>query len=123
MMTTKMIQTHLVRSRKNQNGPLNRFAERNPRSEADTPTLRNPRKILHYNSSESLDKLFTRVRVEKITIPRVNGRSLYAFIEISWALRTLVKTSDLCIMHNSGKVQVNSRPIYLHEFRDKSAKK
>ena len=83
---------------------------------------------VHYNASEqdlreALDKIFKRVRVDKITIPRVNGRSLYAFIEISWAASAPVKTSDLCTMHNSGKVQVNSRPIYFRELRDKSAKK
>ena len=83
---------------------------------------------VHYNASEqdlreALDKIFKRVRVDKITIPRVNGRSLHAFIEISWADSAPVKTSDLCTMHNSGKVQVNSRPIYFRELRDKSAKK
>ena len=83
---------------------------------------------IHYNASEqdlreALDKIFKRVRMEKITIPRVNGRSLYGFIEISWAHSAPVKTSDLCTMHNSRKVQVNSRPIYFRELRDKSAKK
>ncbi len=51
--------------------------------------------------------------VEKVTIPRVNDRSLYGCIKIlSWAHSALVKTSDLCITHNSGKVQVNSRQTY-----------
>ncbi len=94
MMTIKiLIQIHLVRSRKKQNSLLIHFNAR------------------EQDLCEALDKVFKRFRVEKITIPRVNGRSLYAFIKISWAQSAPVKTSDLCIMHNSGKVQVNSRPI------------
>ncbi len=83
---------------------------------------------LEYNASEqdlreALDPVFQKIRVEKITIPRVNCRSLYAFIDISWAHVAPVKPSDICIVHNSGKLQVNSRPIYFRELRDKSAKK
>ena len=47
---------------------------------------------LEFNASEqdlrkALDRLFQKVRVEEVTIPRVNGRSKYRFIEtrISWA--------------------------------------
>jgi hypothetical protein len=83
---------------------------------------------LEYNASEqdlreALDPVFQKIRVDKITIPRVNGRSMYAFIDISWAHGAPVKPSDICIVHNSGKLQVNSRPIYFRELRDKSAKK
>ena len=81
-----------------------------------------------YNASEqdlreALDPFFQRIRVDKITVPKVNGRSLYAFIEISWPDRAPVKTSDICINYNAGTIQVNSRPIYFRELRDKSAKK
>ncbi len=83
---------------------------------------------LEYNASEqdlrvALDPVFQKIRVEKITIPRVNGRSLYAFIDILWAHCAPVKPSDICIARNSGKLQVNYRPIYFRELRDKSAKK
>ena len=81
---------------------------------------------LEFNASEndlrkSLDRVFKRIRVEKITIPKVQGRSKYGFIEISWARRAPVKTIDLCIMY-SGMIQVNSRPIYLRELRGKGDK-
>ena len=65
--------------------------------------------------SKALDKIFTRIRVEKVTIPRVNGRSMYGFIEISWARKAPVKVSDLCIKNSSGMVKVNGRPIYFRE--------
>ena len=81
---------------------------------------------LEFNASEQdlrkvLDRLFKKVRVEKVTIPRVNGRSKYGFIEISWAHRAPVQILDLCIIH-SGMIQVNSRPIYLRKLRDKGNK-
>jgi hypothetical protein len=81
---------------------------------------------LEFNASEqdlrkALDRLFKKVRVEEVTIPRVNGRSKYGFIEISWAHRAPVQILDLCIIH-SGMIQVNSRPIYLRELRDKGNK-
>jgi hypothetical protein len=83
---------------------------------------------LEYNASEqdlreAMDPIFQKIRVERITIPRANGRSMYGFIDISWAHGAPVKASDICIARNSGKVQVNSRPIYFRELRDKSAKK
>ena len=79
---------------------------------------------IDYNASEpdlskALDKIFQRIRVEKVTIPRVNGRSMYGFIEISWARRAPVKVSDLCIKNSSGSVTVNGRPIYFRESRGK----
>ncbi len=51
---------------------------------------------LEYNASEqdlreALDPVFQKIRVGKITIPRVNCRSLYAFIDILWAHSALVK--------------------------------
>ena len=57
---------------------------------------------LEFNASEkdlrkSLDQAFKQIRVEKIAIPKVPGRSKYGFIEISWAHRAPVKTIDLCI--------------------------
>ena len=75
---------------------------------------------LEFNASKqdlrkALDRLFKKVRVEEVTIPRVNGRSKYGFIGISWAHRAPVQILDLCIIH-SGMIQVNSRPIYLREL-------
>ena len=82
---------------------------------------------LEFNTSEqdlrkSLDRFFKRIKVEKITIPKVQGRSKYGFIEISWTHRAQEKTIDLCIMY-SGMIQVNSRPIYLRELRGNGGKK
>jgi len=82
---------------------------------------------LAFNASEqdlgeSLDKVFRRIRVEKITIPKVQGRSKYGFIEISWAQRAPVNIKDICIKH-SGMIQVNSRPIYFRELRNKDDRK
>ena len=81
---------------------------------------------LELNASEkdlrkSLDRVFKRIRVEKITIPEVQGPSKYGFIEISWARRAQVKTIDLCIIY-SGMIQVNSMPIYLRELQGKGDK-
>ena len=78
---------------------------------------------LEFNTSEddlreSLRNIFKRIRLEKVTIPRVNGRSKYGFIEISWAHRAPVNPADLCII-NSGRIQVKSRPIYFRELREK----
>ena len=81
---------------------------------------------LEFNASEqdlrkALGRFFQEVQVEEITIPRVNGRSKYGFIKISWAYLAPVKTINLCIMY-SEMIQVNSRPIYLRELRDKGNK-
>ena len=35
--------------------------------------------------SELLSTIFKIIRVENITIPRVNGLSKYGFVDISWA--------------------------------------
>ena len=67
--------------------------------------------------SESLRTIFKRIRLEKVTIPRVNGRSKYGFIDISWAHSAPVNPADLCILY-SGRTQVNSRPIYFRELRE-----
>ena len=82
---------------------------------------------LEFNTSEDdlrdkFNTIFKRLRLEKVTIPRVNGRSKYGFIDISWAHRAPVNPADLCIK-DSGRMQVNSRPIYLRELRDKGNKK
>ena len=78
---------------------------------------------LEFNTSEDdlrdkLNTIFERIRLEKVTIPRVNGRSKYGFIDISWARRAPVNPADLCII-NSGRVEVNSRPVYFRELREK----
>ena len=90
----------------------------NSRGKRDTATLYVGN--IDYNASEqdlsnALDKIFKRIHVEKVTIPRVNGRSMYGFIEISWARGAPVKASDLCIHNSSGRVTVNGRPIYFRE--------
>jgi flagellar biosynthesis chaperone FliJ len=94
---------------------------RNPKGKRKTATLYVGN--LEFNASEqdlrqALDKIFKKVRVENITIPRVNGRSKYGFIEISWAHCVPLKLADLCIK-NSGMIQVNSRRIYFRELRNK----
>ena len=82
---------------------------------------------LDFNASEqdlgeSLDEVFRKIWVEKITISKVQGRSKYGFIEISWAQRAPVNIKDICIKY-SGMLQVNSRPIYFGELRKKDEKK
>jgi hypothetical protein len=81
---------------------------------------------LEFNANEqdlrqALDRIFKRFRMDKITIPRVDGRSKYGLIKISWAHRALLKLADLCIK-NSGMIQVNSRPIYYSELCNKDDK-
>ncbi len=67
---------------------------------------------------ESLEEcLGYRIVVEKITIPRVNGKSMDGFIEFSWAQAAPVEVSDICTLYSG--LEVNSRPIYFHELRDK----
>jgi hypothetical protein len=104
---------------------VNQSVHLNPQGKRNTVTLYVGN--LEFNTSEqdlrkSLDLFFKRIKVEKITIPKVQGRSKYGFIEISWAHRAPVKTIDLCIMY-SGMIQVNSRPIYLRELRGNGGKK
>ena len=55
---------------------------------------------------ESLSNIFKRIRVENITIPRVNGLSKYGFIGISWAHQAPLKPVDLCITF-SGRIKLN----------------
>jgi hypothetical protein len=47
------------------------------------------------------------VRVEKVTIPRVDGRSKNVFIELSWPQCVPLNLADVCI-RRSGMIQVNS---------------
>ena len=69
---------------------------------------------------ESLEEcLGYGIAVEKITIPRVNGKSMYCFIEFSWPQAAPVEFSDICTWC-SGRTEVNSRPIYFSELRDKN---
>jgi RNA recognition motif-containing protein len=80
---------------------------------------------LDYNASEqdiskALAPVFQKIRVENVTIPNVNGRSVYGFIDISWAHDILIKESDICTTFNTGKVQVNGRPIYFRPLRDQA---
>ena len=103
-------------------GQVHRSVHSNPQEPRDTRTLYVGN--IDYNASEedlreALDPVFKQIRVEKVTIPRVNGRSLYGFIEISWPRKAPVQISDICIANNSGKLQVNSRPIYFRELRNK----
>ncbi len=68
---------------------------------------------------ESLDEwLECGISVEKITIPRVNGKSKYGFIEFFWPQAAPVEVSDICTWC-SGRIEVNSRPIYFSVLRDK----
>jgi len=97
----------------------------NPQGKRKTATLYVGN--LEYNSSvqdlsESLDKVFRMIRVEKITIPKVQGRSKYGFIQISWGQRAPVDIKDLCITH-SGMIYVNSRPIYFSKLCNKDDRK
>jgi hypothetical protein len=79
---------------------------------------------LDYNASdEDIAKVLVPIfspafSVDKIMIPRVNGRSLYGFIDISWVNGVPMQDSDFCTRCNSGKLQVNGRPIYFRPLRD-----
>jgi hypothetical protein len=93
----------------------------NPKGKRKTATLYVGNLDFNANKQDlrqALDRFFKRIHVDKITIPRVDGRSKYGFIEISWAHRAPVKLADLCIK-NSGMIQVKSRPIYFRELRNK----
>jgi len=57
-------------------------------------------------------------RVENVTIPRVNGKLIYGFIELSWPQCIPLNQADVCI-RRSGMIQVNSRQICFRELRDK----
>ena len=80
---------------------------------------------LDYNASEqdiseALAPFFQKIQVDNVAIPSVKGRSVYGFIDISWAHDVLIKESDLCTKYNSGRIQVNGRPIYFRPLRDKA---
>ncbi len=95
-----------------------------PKGKRNTATLyvRNLEFSASYQDlCQALDRNFKRIRVDKNTIPGLNGRSKYGLIEISWAYRAPVYLADLCIK-NSGMIQVNSRPIYFRELRNKDDK-
>ncbi len=73
----------------------------NPKGKRKTATLHVGN--LEFNANEqdlrqALDRFLKRIRVDKITIPRVDGRSKYGFIEISWAHHAPVKLADLCLV-------------------------
>ncbi len=77
-----------------------------------------------YNASEqdiynAVAPTFQHARVDKVIIPRVHGRSMYVFIEISWPQATL-NVSDICISRNTGTITVNGLPIYFRESRNKA---
>ena len=80
---------------------------------------------LEYNASDddiyhALNEEFLKVRVEDVTIPRLNGKSLgYGFVKISWAYNAPISMKDTCI-YRTGNVFVNSRPIYFRELNDKA---
>jgi hypothetical protein len=59
--------------------------------------------------------------VENVTIPCVNGKSKYGFIELSWAQATMLDIDDVMIQY-SGVLKVNERRIYLRELLDKGNK-
>jgi hypothetical protein len=100
------------------------YVHLNPKGKRNTVTLYVGN--LEFNASEQdlrqpLDRIFKRICVDKITIPRVHGRSTYGLIQISWAHSAPVKLADLCIK-NSGMIQVNLRPILFRELRNKDDK-
>ena len=71
---------------------------------------------LAFNTTEEdLRKALARymgdqIVVEKVTIPCINGKSKYGFIEFSWPQSAMKDAADLMTVH-SGRLQVNSRPI------------
>ena len=70
---------------------------------------------------ESLRPYFGRVHVENVSIPSGKGsrNREYGFIALSWARDSPVDPADICSML-SGRIKVNSRPIYLCETEDSS---
>ena len=71
--------------------------------------------------SEALSNLGDSIVVGEATIPCVNGKSKYGFIELSWAQATMLEIADIMTVY-SGVLKVNSRRIYLRELRDKGNK-
>ena len=64
--------------------------------------------------SEALGLLSDSMVVEKVTIPYMNGKSKYCFIEVSWAQAAMLDIADIMTMYY-GVLKVNARP----ELRDK----
>ena len=68
--------------------------------------------------SNALSQIFIKIQVEKVTIPKENGRPrgfAFKFVDLSWAADAQVKMIDICIAQ-SGMIFVNSRPIYRREL-------
>ncbi len=59
---------------------------------------------------------FQYARVDDVIIPRVQGWSMYAFIEISWS-QTPVNVADICIARNNGTIAVNGQFRESHNKR------
>ena len=68
---------------------------------------------------EALDRVFHKIHVEDVVIPRKDGRSrCYAFAT-SWPKASEVDPSDICTIY-SGMLYVKSRQIYLCELDSKN---
>ena len=84
---------------------------------------------LAFNTTEedlgaALEKYLGATVVENVTIPCVNGKSKYGFIELSWAQATMLDIDDI-MTYYSGVLKVNAvnaQCIYLRELRDKGNK-
>jgi hypothetical protein len=98
------------------------FAHHNLKGPRNTTTLYLGN--LDYNASdEDIAKVLVPIfspacSVDNITIPRVNCRSLYGFIDVSWVNGVPMQDSDFCTRCNSGESQVNGWPIYFRPLRD-----
>ncbi len=67
-----------------------------------------------------LDKVFRKIHVEDVAIPRKDGRSCgYAFVNLSWDNASDINPFDICKLY-SGMLDVNSRPIYFRELDSKN---
>ena len=66
-----------------------------------------------------LDRVFKKIHVEDVVIPLKDGRSCgYGFVTLSWAKGSTIDPDNICKVY-SGKLNVNSRPIYLRELNSK----
>ena len=69
---------------------------------------------------EAFDKVFRKIHVGEVVIPRKDCRSRgYAFVTLSWAKASDVDPSDICTIY-SGMLYVKSRQIYLRELDSKN---
>jgi len=68
---------------------------------------------------KSIKPCFKRIRIEKVTVPKGKGGQNrgYGFIRLSWAKGAPIDPADICIQL-TGKIEVNSRLIYLCETDD-----